>query len=57
MALSYNLTMREIAGGLAEMVERAAQELRRTGDKDASAPVLPGGWSRKQAMGHLIWNA
>ncbi len=57
MVLSYNLTMREIAGGLAEIVERAAPELRRTGDKDASAPALPGGWSRKQAMGHLIDSA
>jgi DinB superfamily len=49
--------MREIAEHLAGVVERAADLLIRTGDQEAGAPVLAGGWSRKQAIGHLIDSA
>ena len=57
MALSYNLTMREIADRLAGVVGRAAPLLRKAGDAEAGAPALPGGWSRKQVIGHLIDSA
>jgi hypothetical protein len=49
--------MCEIAEQLAGIVERAAHVLRETSDQEASAPALPGGWSRKQAIGHLIDSA
>ena len=49
--------MREMAAELAAVVERSAPVLRAIGDRDASAPVLPGGWSRKQVIGHLIDSA
>jgi hypothetical protein len=49
--------MREIAEQLAGIVERGARALRETSDQDACAPALPGGWSRKQVMGHLIDSA
>lgn len=49
--------MREIAEQLAGIVERAARALRETSDQDAGAPALPGGWSRKQVIGHLIDSA
>jgi len=49
--------MREIAAELAGVIERSAPALRQIADRDASAPVLPGGWSRKQAIGHLIDSA
>jgi len=49
--------MREIADELAGIVERAAPVLRAINDREAGAPVLPGGWSRKQVIGHLIDSA
>jgi hypothetical protein len=49
--------MREIAAELAGIVERAARLLRETSDQEASAQALPGGWSRKQTIGHLIDSA
>jgi hypothetical protein len=49
--------MREIAAELAGIVERAARLLREIGDREAGVPALPGGWSRKQAIGHLIDSA
>jgi hypothetical protein len=55
--VGYNLSMREIAAELSGIVERAARLLRETSDQEASAPALPGGWSRKQAIGHLIDSA
>ena len=49
--------MREIAAELAGVVERSAPALREIGDQDASTPALPGGWSSKQVIGHLIDSA
>ncbi len=49
--------MREIAAELAGVVERSAPALREIGDREASAPALTGGWSRKQVIGHLIDSA
>ncbi len=49
--------MREIAKELACIVDRAGSALRTTMERDAGAPALPGGWSRKQVIGHLIDSA
>jgi hypothetical protein len=49
--------MREIAAELAGTIDRAAPALRQTSDQEASAPALPGGWSQKQVIGHLIDSA
>jgi DinB superfamily len=49
--------MREIAAELAGVIDRAAPALRQIGDRDAGAPALPGGWSRKQVIGHLVDSA
>jgi hypothetical protein len=49
--------MREIAKQLAGVVERAAGLLEGIGEEEAGAPVLAGGWSRKQVIGHLIDSA
>lgn len=49
--------MREIADRLAGVVNRAGKNLRETGEIEAGAPILPGGWSRKQTIGHLIDSA
>ena len=49
--------MREIAEELAGVIERSAPPLRQIADRDASAPALHGGWSRKQVIGHLIDSA
>ena len=49
--------MHEIAEQLAGVVERAAGRLGQIGEEEAGAPVLAGGWSRKQVIGHLIDSA
>jgi hypothetical protein len=49
--------MHEIAEHLAGVVERAADLLGGIREEQAGAPVLAGGWSRKQVIGHLIDSA
>ncbi len=49
--------MRETADRLSGLVERAAPVLRAIGEREAAKPALPGGWSRKQVIGHLIDSA
>lgn len=49
--------MRQVANDLATVVEEAASVLRRVSDEEAGRPVLDGGWSRKQVVGHLIDSA
>jgi hypothetical protein len=49
--------MRDIADRLSDVVGRAASVLRHTSEEEAGAPALPGGWSRKQVIGHLIDSA
>jgi hypothetical protein len=38
-------------------VNTAAGALRRIGDEESRTPILPGGWSRKHVIGHLIDSA
>jgi hypothetical protein len=49
--------MREIANELGRVVDEAACDLRQIFEDEASKPILPGGWSRKQVIGHLIDSA
>src|ERR1051326_4237591 len=40
-----------------QIIEHAGPILHQTGDEEARKPVLRGGWSRKQVIGHLIDSA
>lgn len=47
----------EIAGALLETVETARPRLQSMSELDAARPRVPGKWSPKQVMGHLIDSA
>ena len=49
--------MKELSEKLKQVVEAAEANLRKISDADSAAPVLKGGWSRKQVIGHLIDSA
>jgi len=49
--------MTEISEQLISAVDEAEPRLRRFNGSETSEPVLPGGWSRKQVLGHLIDSA
>src|ERR1700685_32372 len=49
--------MEELNKQLLQIVEAAELKLRKIGDAETSDPILPGGWSRKQVIGHLIDSA
>jgi hypothetical protein len=49
--------MQELSRQLLSHVEIAEPVLRRISDQDSTPPALPGGWSRKQLLGHLIDSA
>ena len=49
--------MEELNKQLLQIVEAAELKLRKIGDAESSKPILPGGWSRKQVIGHLIDSA
>jgi hypothetical protein len=42
---------------LLSLVEAAEPKLREISETESSQPILPGGWSRKQVIGHLIDSA
>ena len=42
---------------LLRVVDSAAQALRQVSAEESSVPVLAGGWSRRQVLGHLIDSA
>jgi DinB superfamily len=42
---------------LLRLVDSAELLLRDVGEMDSRRPILPGGWSRKQVLGHLIDSA
>ena len=42
---------------LLSLVEAAEPRLREISETESTQPVLPGGWSRKQVIGHLIDSA
>jgi hypothetical protein len=49
--------MRELSEKLLAAVSAAEPRLRAIGDVESASPVLNGGWSRKQVLGHLIDSA
>jgi len=46
-----------VSAELARAVETAEILLRQVSEEESGRPVLPGGWSRKQLLGHLIDSA
>jgi hypothetical protein len=49
--------MKELSERLLLLVQTAEPKLRVVSDEESAKPVLPGGWSRKQVLGHLIDSA
>jgi hypothetical protein len=49
--------MKELSEKLARVVEAAGGNLRQVTEAESNTPVLKGGWSRKQVIGHLIDSA
>jgi hypothetical protein len=49
--------MRELSDQLRCLVEAAEPRLRQIPESESMRPALPGGWSRKQVLGHLIDSA
>jgi hypothetical protein len=49
--------MRELSDQLRSLVEAAEPGLRQIPESESMRAALPGGWSRKQVLGHLIDSA
>ena len=49
--------MKSTAAELLSIVKDAEANLERVTDAESRKPILPGGWSRKQLLGHLIDSA
>ena len=49
--------MKELSERLASTVKGAEPILRKVSEAESTVPVLKGGWSRKQVIGHLIDSA
>ncbi len=49
--------MKELSEKLLRTVESAVLVLRQVSDAESNRPILAGGWSRKQVVGHLIDSA
>ena len=49
--------MIEVSRALSRVIETAETALREVSESESREPVLPGGWSRKQVIGHLIDSA
>jgi hypothetical protein len=49
--------MKELSDELIQVIDAAEPGLRAVTDSESLEPVLGGGWSRKQVMGHLIDSA
>ena len=49
--------MEHVSAELARVVDATEVLLRQVNEKESGQPVLPGGWSRKQVLGHLIDSA
>jgi DinB superfamily len=49
--------MRELSQKLEKVVDSARVILRQVSEAESNKPVLKGGWSRKQVIGHLIDSA
>src|SRR5580698_1587997 len=49
--------MKDLSEQLLRVVEAAEPRLREINELESANPILPGGWSRKQVLGHLIDSA
>jgi hypothetical protein len=49
--------MQHVSAKLARIIDAAERVLRQVGDEESGRPLLAGGWSRKQILGHLIDSA
>ncbi len=49
--------MKALSEQLLRVVETGEAKLRKINDAEAAKPALPGSWSRKQVLGHLIDSA
>ena len=49
--------MKELSQKLLGVIDAAEPKLRKTNAAESTKPVLAGGWSRKEVMGHLIDSA
>ena len=49
--------MRELSNELAQVVDSAEAILLQVTESESNKPILKGGWSRKQVLGHLIDSA
>ena len=49
--------MKELSEKLLRVVESAEPRLRKFGELESVKPILSGGWSRKEVIGHLIDSA
>jgi hypothetical protein len=49
--------MKELSENLLSVIDAAEPKLRDISALESTRPILPGGWSRKQVIGHLIDSA
>jgi hypothetical protein len=49
--------MKQLSEQLLSVIEAAEPRLREISAVESSKPILPGGWSRRQVLGHLIDSA
>ena len=49
--------MKELSEKLVRTVQSAEGKLRQVSEAESNTPILKGGWSRKQVIGHLIDSA
>ena len=49
--------MKDLSRELLRVTDEIEPRLREVSDKDSAKPVLTGGWSRRQVIGHLIDSA
>src|SRR5579872_3760430 len=49
--------MMNTSSELLRIVDAAEASLRGVSEEESEAPILPGGWSRKELLGHLIDSA
>ena len=57
LRMYHHVSMEHVSAELARIVDAAEILLRQVHEEESGRPVLPGGWSRKELLGHLIDSA
>jgi len=57
LRMYHGVCMEHVSAELARLVDAADVLLRQVSEEESGRPVLAGGWSRKQVLGHLIDSA